>query len=171
MDMDMEMDIDIDDNYTEEEEANTESYFARCNKDKIIDAEVEAVQETKYVKNVGFLGNEALKTHRAAEIIDVEKYEMIVEELTKCAISVEYFADNYYHILALDRGLEIVNMYPKQRELLNLIIDEKRIITCAARQSGKCFKNGYVNIRNKKTGEIREILIDDFYAIHQQQQE
>ena len=44
------------------------------------------------------------------------------------------------------------------------MVDNKRVIVLSCRQSGKCsLSSTYVTLRNKKTGKIEEITIEEFF--------
>lgn len=48
--------------------------------------------------------------------------------------------------------------------MIQAMCDYQRVITLACRQCGKCLhSDSIIKIRNKKTGEIEEITIKDFF--------
>ena len=44
-----------------------------------------------------------------------------------------WWAENFFHIVTLDKGLTKIKLYPKQKELLEFIVGNRRIITLSAR--------------------------------------
>lgn len=112
--------------------------------------------------------NQELATIKKAsdkkEVISREEYEYRLKEIAKCKKDIVYFAENYFRIINLDRGLEIIKLYDVQKELLQHLVENNRTIVCSGRQQGKCeFFKSKITLRNKKTGEIEEIFIGDFY--------
>lgn len=98
------------------------------------------------------------------EIITKEEYEFRLKEIAKCKKDIVYFAENYFRIIHLDRGLEIIKLYDVQKDLLKFLTENNRCVICSGRQQGKCeFSRSRITLRNKKTGEIEEIFIGDFY--------
>lgn len=65
---------------------------------------------------------------------DAKKYEA---EMCRCALDIDYFIDHYYWIRTLDGGKGIIKMYPKQRQLVHHINDNRFSIVLASRQVGK----------------------------------
>jgi hypothetical protein len=58
-------------------------------------------------------------------------------------------------------------MYPYQEEIVQKSLENRRTIVLTARQSGKCFiNNTVIKLRNKKTGEVIEISIGEFYELY-----
>lgn len=98
------------------------------------------------------------------EIITKEEYEFRLKEIAKCKKDIVYFAENYFRIIHLDRGLEIIKLYDVQKDLLKFLTENNRCVICSGRQQGKCeFSRSKITLRNKKTGKIEEIFIGDFY--------
>ena len=110
-------------------------------------------EQLSHIKKVGEIDN-----------ISREEFEYRISEIAKCKRDICYFAEKYFRIISLDYGLQIIKPYPKQRELLRFFVNEKRSIILSSRQSGKCVcKDTKIKIKNKKTGEIEELTIEDFY--------
>lgn len=87
-----------------------------------------------------------------------------VEEYIKCKKDYLYFIRNYIQITNLDGGVVPFNLYDYQEEMLNLIHDNRFFIAKIPRQSGKCFcKEMKIKLRNKKSKQIIEIKIGEFY--------
>jgi hypothetical protein len=87
-----------------------------------------------------------------------------IEEYVRCANDVEYFTEKYIKIVNIDRGLIPFDMYDYQRNMLKTFMNERFVITKMPRQSGKClFINTSIKLRNKKTGEVVEMTVGEFY--------
>ncbi|MFW6281857.1 MAG: hypothetical protein ACOC1O_03570 [bacterium] len=109
-------------------------------------------------------GDDGLR--KAGEQIDYTQ-EMI-NEIIKCKQDIIYFAENYYTILTIDKGKTNIELWDWQKKVLKVFVDppdgRRNCILKIARQSGKCFcENNHIKVRNKKTGEIKEISIKEFY--------
>lgn len=88
----------------------------------------------------------------------------MLREYKKCEKSIAYFIKNYVKIVSLDYGLINFNLWDFQEKMATTIQDNRFTIIKTPRQAGKCLENStIINIRNKKTGEIRKIKIGDFY--------
>lgn len=84
-----------------------------------------------------YRGNTNLKGENTVDYISQEEYDFRVNEIIKCKNDIIYFAENYYTIVSIDRGKEIISLYPKQKELLKCLVDNNRTVVLASRQSGK----------------------------------
>ena len=86
------------------------------------------------------------------------------EEVIKCADSFKYFLRNYAYIQNPSKGAVLFNYRDYQERVMDAISNNQFVIGLLPRQSGKCLSfSSRVNIRNKKTGEILEIPIGEFY--------
>lgn len=95
-----------------------------------------------------------------------EEFEEMILEIAKCKRDIVYFAENYYRVINLDKGLHVIKLYDIQKEFLRYLVKNDKVICCSGRQQGKCvFRNTKIKIRNKKTGEIQEIEIEKFYDL------
>ena len=86
-------------------------------------------------------------------------------ELEKCANDIHYFMDNYVKIKT-PKGVDYPDLRYYQLEFLNCIIQDENesIVGLLPRQSGKCAeKNTNITIRNKKTGIIETITMEEFH--------
>lgn len=108
-------------------------------------------------------GNKNIPLWSSAEHCEKKELERRIQEIIKCKNDIEYFAENYFYIVHPDFGKHIIKLFPKQREFLNLLVNEKRIVVTASRQSSKCVcEDTKIKIKNKKTEEIKEITIGEF---------
>jgi len=112
-----------------------------------------------------YMGNNALR--KAGE--QVEYNDELIQEYIKCKEDIIYFAEKYFSIVSIDKGKHLIKLYDFQKKILKACQEtpeNKQSIICKiARQYGKCFLgDSKIKIRNKKTGEIKEISIEDFYT-------
>lgn len=91
------------------------------------------------------------------------KYEYTVEqlqELAKCAQDPLYFIEKYVRIQHATRGNIPFDMYDYQRNLIDIIHNNQKTITCISRQAGKAIcldediptPTGFVKMRDVKEG-------------------
>ena len=85
------------------------------------------------MSNTGYLGNQNLKRSNVA----IEWTEKQVQEYLKCARDPIYFAENYIKIVHVDRGLIPMRMYDYQKDICNLITNNRRVAVLTSRQAGK----------------------------------
>jgi len=96
-------------------------------------------------------------------------------EFDKCSDDIEYFVSTYCKFLT-DYGQQTVTLRDFQGDILNDIGEEvwlpkldlfgpkvQNYILMASRQTGKCFFNTNINIKNTKTNTIKKINIEQFY--------
>lgn len=67
-----------------------------------------------------------------------------VQEYVKCAKDISYFAEHYIKIKNLDRGIELIQLRPYQRKILEHYFNNRNSICLSSRQSGKCITKGTV---------------------------
>ena len=90
--------------------------------------------------------------------------EEAITEYEKCKNDMFYFFETYCKIHTQDGGKVLVKLRPYQKEFLDLIHNNRRVIGLLARQVGKCVeKNTLIKVRNKRTGVIEDITIEDFH--------
>jgi len=85
----------------------------------------------------GFRGNLNLKAPNSVEYVSKKVIQNREDEFIKCGLYPTYFTEKYFTILDLDKGKVKLKLYPKQRELVNAIFEQRRVINLASRQSGK----------------------------------
>ena len=107
-----------------------------------------------------------VKKANVVEQVSKDVYKQRLQCLARSMKDIVWWAENFFRIITLDKGLTTIKLYPKQKELLQHIVDSTRICTLASRQTGKCgFKDTKITIRNKKTSEIQELTLEEFYKI------
>lgn len=111
-------------------------------------------------QNKGYNGNPNLKPLNY--IIRYEDWQ--IQELRKCSRDPIYFIENYCKIVSLDHGIIPFKLYEYQKEAVETILSNRKVILMTARQMGKCVsENTLINIRNKETKEVSKITIGEFY--------
>jgi len=110
--------------------------------------------------NDGYLGNERLK--RVG--VEIQYTEEQAVEIAKCIADPVYFIKNYVKIVNVDKGLVPFDMWPFQESMVNDFHANRFSICKMPRQVGKCLQlNTPIRLRNKKTGEIVEMTVGEFY--------
>jgi hypothetical protein len=61
----------------------------------------------------------------------------MVQELKKCKEDIVYFAENYFYIVNLDRGKEVIKLYTRQRQILKSLVSSRYTCVLSCRQAGK----------------------------------
>ena len=108
----------------------------------------------------GYNGNASLKRLG----IEISYTEEQVAEIVKCSEDPIYFIKNYVKIVNVDKGLIPFDMWPFQENMVNTFHNNRFCIAKMPRQVGKCFYiNTPIRLRNKRTGEIIEMTIGEFY--------
>jgi len=111
-------------------------------------------------KVISYNGNPNLKP-----IGTVEAYSALqVKELMRCMQDPIYFIETYCKIVSLDAGLISFKLYDCQKEKVDIILNNRKVILMEGRQQGKCCEySTLISIKNKETGSINSIKIGDFY--------
>ena len=94
-----------------------------------------------------------------------------VEEIIKCTSDPTYFIETYCMIVSLDQGLVPFKLYDCQKEKVNTIMDNRKVIIMEGRQQGKTITsaacilhytlfqtNKTVAILANKSASAREVL-------------
>ena len=119
-----------------------------------------AIDDIKLKAGDAYLSNPNLKRANTP----IEWTEDHVIEFLKCKDDPIYFAKNYIKIVHVDEGLVSFDMWPFQEKLISNFHGNRFNIALMPRQVGKCFKsNTKLKLRNKVTGDIIEITVQDFY--------
>jgi hypothetical protein len=85
------------------------------------------------LKSRNYLGNPKLKKIG----IDVSLTQAQVEEFIRCSEDPIYFIQNYVKIITLDQGFIQINLYEFQKQVIELMHNERQVIVKAGRQVGK----------------------------------
>ena len=90
----------------------------------------------------------------------------MINEYIKCKADPVYFAETYFKIVHVDKGLIPFKLYEYQKEAIRLSSLNRKFVMNASRQCGKCVSiNTLVKLRNRKSGEVMEITIGDFMKL------
>lgn len=87
-----------------------------------------------------------------------------IDELIKCRDDPVYFFSTYVKIVHLDKGLVHFEPYDYQKDIVQMMSENRFSIFLMPRQMGKCCRSNInIKVRNKKTGEIHELPIGEFF--------
>ena len=92
-----------------------------------------------------------------------------IRELKTCHDDIYHFAEKYFEIVTLDADAygerrKIIKVRDYQKRILDSVTKSRFTCVLSPRQIGKCLASTtYINLRNKKTGQIVEITLGDFY--------
>ena len=84
-------------------------------------------------EQVSYHGNPNLKP--LAYQHDFTKEE--IKEYMKCKEDPVYFIENYVKIITLDQGLQPFKLYDCQKEKVDVIMNNRRVVLMEGRQQGK----------------------------------
>lgn len=120
-------------------------------------------KEIKCDQNIStYLGNPRVRAAGA----ELEWSADMIREFLLCRDNIIYFVRKYMKIVSADEGYIPFDMYDYQEDLINLLNDERYVIGLLPRQSGKCLCiNTPVRIKNKKTGEVKNVRIGELYKM------
>ena len=119
-------------------------------------------KQYNYYEKKGYLGNTQLKPTG----VPIEFTKEEIAEYIKCSEDPIYFIKTYVKIVNVDRGLIPFELYDYEERLVESLITNRFVIGKLPRQSGKClYTESQIQIRNKKTGEIKNIEIGKFFEM------
>lgn len=81
----------------------------------------------------GYLGNINIKRKG----ISVNWTPDMMQEFARCAMDPLYFAEKYVNIVHVDQGLIPIKLYDYQKEILQKITKNRRVVAVTSRQAGK----------------------------------
>lgn len=109
-----------------------------------------------------YKGNLSLKGNN----VQVPMSPAHVAEFKRCRDDIFYFLINYGRIISLDDGEINFSLFQYQKNMIKLIQENRFSVHLLPRQMGKCArKSTVVKIRNKHTGENKEITMGDFHEL------
>jgi hypothetical protein len=79
-----------------------------------------------------------IKKPGEVEKITDEEFQRRALEIARCKRDIVYFAEKYYRIINLDKGLHIISLYDIQKEFLRFLVNNNKIVCVSGRQQGKC---------------------------------
>ena len=59
--------------------------------------------------------------------------EFRIKETAKCKRDIIYFAEHYFRVINLDKGLHVIKLYDVQREFLRFLVDNNKVICVSGR--------------------------------------
>ena len=71
------------------------------------------------------------------ERISDAEFQRRVLEIAKCKRDIVYFAEKYFRVINLDKGLHIIKLYDIQKEFLKFLVDNNKVICVSGRQQGR----------------------------------
>lgn len=117
-------------------------------------------------KDPAFRGNVNLKPPDAVEFMSPDEYRLFASEIVRCKKDINHYAENYFNIITQDKGKQIIKLFDRQKQLLKSFMDNDRVVVLSSRQTSKCVAGDtMVKLRNKKTGEIKEMPIGEFHQM------
>ena len=75
------------------------------------------------------------KLKRVGQDIPFERTQ--IEEYIKCKNDVIYFLNNYFQIVTIDKGKQIIKLWDYQEDIINLVHQNRNTIVLSARQISK----------------------------------
>ena len=66
-----------------------------------------------------------------------EEFENAILEIAKCKRDIVYFAEKYFRVINLDKGLHVIKLYDIQKEFLKFLTENNKVICVSGRQQGK----------------------------------
>lgn len=116
------------------------------------------------MSDIGYLGNPLLKKSN----IPIEWSADLMKEYFKCSTDPIYFAEKYIKIVHVDRGLIPIKLYDYQKEIIDSIHTNRKVVCNTSRQAGKCVSIDTIvkikieeNILNITMGELHEIFLQE----------
>jgi len=79
----------------------------------------------------------SIKKPNVKEYISREEWEARISEIAKCKRDIVYFAEHYFRVINLDKGLHIIKLYDIQKDFLRFLVNNNKVICCSGRQQGK----------------------------------
>ena len=79
----------------------------------------------------------SIKKPNEQDRITKEEFEYRIREIAKCKRDIVYFAEKYFRVINLDKGLHVIKLYDVQKEFLRFLVDNNKVICVSGRQQGK----------------------------------
>jgi hypothetical protein len=109
---------------------------------------------------VGFRGNPFLR--KAYTTYEYEDWQL--DEIEKCQNDPIYFIETYAKIVSLDKGTVPFKLFPYQKEVIEMVHENRLSVAKMGRQLGKCVQSDTkYTIRNKQTGEIYSVTAKELH--------
>lgn len=78
-----------------------------------------------------------VKKANVVEQLSKDVFEERVKNIAHAMKDIVWWAENFFRIITLDKGLTTIKLYDRQKDLLKFITGNTRICTLASRQTGK----------------------------------
>lgn len=82
-----------------------------------------------------YLGNKNLPTQHAE--FDYSEHPEWVKNLDKSRSNILHFAENFFFIVNLDKGKQLIELHKYQKRILKTLRDNRFVVMLSSRQSGK----------------------------------
>ena len=79
----------------------------------------------------------SIKKPNQQEHITQADFEYRIREIAKCKRDIVYFAEKYFRVINLDKGLHVIKLYDVQKEFLRFLVDNNKVICVSGRQQGR----------------------------------
>ena len=76
----------------------------------------------------------SIKKPGEVEQVSKDEFERRIREIAKCKRDIVYFAEHYYRVVNLDKGLHIIKLYAIQKEFLRFLVNNNKVICVSGRQ-------------------------------------
>lgn len=73
------------------------------------------------------------KPNEVTKFASREEFEYAIQEIAKCKRDIVYFAEHYYRVINLDKGLHIIKLYDIQKDFLRYLVNNDKIICVSGR--------------------------------------
>lgn len=134
--------------------------------DELVDKPVVLKDEVDLAEYKSFRGIGNVKSADDEQMVSPEDAAYFAKEILKCKEDPVYFAEKYFYIISF-KGKQLIELYDKQKEMLNNYINYPFSITLSQRQGGKCVTGKTkITVRNKKTKKIEQITISELLQRH-----
>lgn len=90
-----------------------------------------------YSKNTTPETGIGIKKPNQVEYITKDEWEARIQNIAHAKRDIAWWAETFFYIITLDKGLTKIKLYKKQKEMLEFIAHNNRILTLASRQTGK----------------------------------
>lgn len=67
------------------------------------------------------------------ELVSKEEFERRITEIAKCKRDIVYFAEKYFRVINLDKGLHVIKLYDVQKDFLKFLVENDKVITISGR--------------------------------------
>lgn len=129
---------------------------------------LEHIKNKFFMSDIFSISNEELacvkKPNEPLGAKSKEEFEQMIKAIAKSKRDIVWWAEHFFRIVSLNTGLSIIKLYEKQRQMLYHLVNHDRNIVLAARQTGKCVhKDTTITVRNKKTGNVEKLTVEEFY--------